>query len=201
MSDFEDEMEVDAPPVHIDIQFSGDNTASKGKRSAANLPVEAEDTLPWYCHPQILDSNLDGLLITTRVEKYRPNSLDDVEGHQDILATINRFVETNRLPHLLLYGPPGTGKTSTVLALARRIYGAKNMRQMVLELNASDDRGIEVVRYVIESPLPLLLPNSLRCKSNSILGSKSKPSPPPNKSSLPRQPKRPQQAPLPQTSS
>jgi len=51
-----------------------------------------------------------------------------------------------RLPHLLLYGPPGTGKTSTVLALARRIYGVKNMRQMVLELNASDDRGIDVVR-------------------------------------------------------
>ena len=53
-----------------------------------------------------------------------------------------------RLPHLLLYGPPGTGKTSTVLALARRIYGEKNMRQMVLELNASDDRGIDVVRYI-----------------------------------------------------
>jgi replication factor C subunit 3/5 len=56
-----------------------------------------------------------------------------------------------RLPHLLLYGPPGTGKTSTVLALARRIYGSNNMRQMVLELNASDDRGIDVVRY--ERPL------------------------------------------------
>ncbi|KAF2425775.1 replication factor C [Tothia fuscella] len=130
MSDFEDEMDVDAPPVHNDIQFSGE--ASKGKRSAANLPVEAEDTLPW-------------------VEKYRPKSLEDVEGHQDILATINRFVETNRLPHLLLYGPPGTGKTSTVLALARQIYGAKNMRQMVLELNASDDRGIEVVREQIKT--------------------------------------------------
>lgn len=56
-----------------------------------------------------------------------------------------------RLPHLLLYGPPGTGKTSTVLALARRIYGAKNMRQMVLELNASDDRGIDVVREQIKT--------------------------------------------------
>lgn len=57
----------------------------------------------------------------------------------------------NRLPHLLLYGPPGTGKTSTILALARRIYGAENMRQMVLELNASDDRGIDVVREQIKT--------------------------------------------------
>ncbi|KAJ9642843.1 Subunit of heteropentameric Replication factor C (RF-C) [Coniosporium tulheliwenetii] len=125
MSDFEDdEMDVDGPAVQSGINFSSNNTA-KGKRSAANLPVEAEDALPW-------------------VEKYRPVSLDDVSGHQDILATINKFVDSNRLPHLLLYGPPGTGKTSTVLALARRIYGTKNMRQMVLELNASDDRGIDV---------------------------------------------------------
>lgn len=56
-----------------------------------------------------------------------------------------------RLPHLLLYGPPGTGKTTTILALARRIYGNKNMRQMVLELNASDDRGIDVVREQIKT--------------------------------------------------
>ena len=86
-----------------------------------------------------------------RVEKYRPVTLADVSGHQDILATINKFVDTNRLPHLLLYGPPGTGKTSTVLALARRIYGNENIRQMVLELNASDDRGIDVVREQIKT--------------------------------------------------
>ncbi len=78
-------------------------------------------------------------------------TLADVSGHQDILATINKFVDANRLPHLLLYGPPGTGKTSTVLALARRIYGTENMRQMVLELNASDDRGIDVVREQIKT--------------------------------------------------
>lgn len=128
MSDYEDEMDVDAPK---DVQFSSDNASGK-KRTVADLPVEAQDNLPW-------------------VEKYRPSSLDDVSGHQDILATINRFVETNRLPHLLLYGPPGTGKTSTILALARRIYGTKNMRQMVLELNASDDRGIDVVREQIKT--------------------------------------------------
>ena len=74
-----------------------------------------------------------------------------MSGHQDILATINKFLDSNRLPHLLLYGPPGTGKTSTILALARRIYGAENLRQMVLELNASDDRGIDVVREQIKT--------------------------------------------------
>ncbi|TVY22145.1 Replication factor C subunit [Lachnellula hyalina] len=132
MSDYEDEMDIDTPAANDAILFSSENINSKGKRSAANLPVEAEDSLPW-------------------VEKYRPDTLEDVSGHQDILATINKFVDTNRLPHLLLYGPPGTGKTSTVLALARRIYGAKNMRQMVLELNASDDRGIDVVREQIKT--------------------------------------------------
>ncbi|KAJ5649200.1 uncharacterized protein N7484_002923 [Penicillium longicatenatum] len=128
MSDYEDEMDVDTSK---DVQFGSDNAAGK-KRTVADLPVEAQDNLPW-------------------VEKYRPESLDEVSGHQDILATINRFVEANRLPHLLLYGPPGTGKTSTVLALARKIYGTKNMRQMVLELNASDDRGIDVVREQIKT--------------------------------------------------
>lgn len=47
MSDYEDEMDVDAPPAKESILFSSDNTNAKGKRSAANLPVEAEDSLPW----------------------------------------------------------------------------------------------------------------------------------------------------------
>ncbi|EFE37843.1 hypothetical protein TRV_07502 [Trichophyton verrucosum HKI 0517] len=132
MSDYEDDMDVDAPPARDTAAFTADPTDVKGKRIVADLPVEAGDNLPW-------------------VEKYRPDTLDDVSGHQDIIATINRFVDSNRLPHLLLYGPPGTGKTSTILALARRIYGSKNMRQMVLELNASDDRGIDVVREQIKT--------------------------------------------------
>ncbi|KAL2004593.1 hypothetical protein VTN00DRAFT_3329 [Thermoascus crustaceus] len=131
MSDYEDDMDVDVPSKDA-IQFSSSDANAKGKRTVADLPVEAQDNLPW-------------------VEKYRPNTLGDVSGHRDIIATINRFIDSNRLPHLLLYGPPGTGKTSTILALARRIYGSKNMRQMVLELNASDDRGIEVVREQIKT--------------------------------------------------
>ncbi|EER27561.1 Activator 1 subunit 3, putative [Coccidioides posadasii C735 delta SOWgp] len=130
MSDIEDEMDIDVQPAKHSISSSLEDV--KGKRVQADLPVEAEDNLPW-------------------VEKYRPSTLDDVSGHQDIIATINRFIESNRLPHLLLYGPPGTGKTSTILALARQIYGVKNVRQMVLELNASDDRGIDVVREQIKT--------------------------------------------------
>ncbi len=63
--------------------------------------------------------------------------------------TVKRLLDANRLPHLLLYGPPGTGKTSTILALANEMYGSSRPH-MVLELNASDDRGINIVRQEIQ---------------------------------------------------
>ncbi|GIL70670.1 hypothetical protein Vretimale_3774 [Volvox reticuliferus] len=83
------------------------------------------------------------------VEKYRPKSLDEVAAHKQIIDTIKRLTSENRLPHLLLYGPPGTGKTSTILAVARQIYG-NSLANMTLELNASDERGINVVRQEIQ---------------------------------------------------
>lgn len=85
------------------------------------------------------------------VEKYRPNSLEDLISHKDIITTIKRFVAEDRLPHLLFYGPPGTGKTSTILALAKQIYAPREFNSMVLELNASDDRGIGIVRGAVLS--------------------------------------------------
>lgn len=84
------------------------------------------------------------------VEKYRPTNLDEVYGQQETVQTIRKFAREGRIPHLLFYGPPGSGKTSTIIALAREMYG-KNYRNMVLELNASDDRGIDVVRNQIKN--------------------------------------------------
>lgn len=83
------------------------------------------------------------------VEKYRPKTLEDVAAHKDILETVKRLVDENKLPHLLLYGPPGTGKTSMILAIAKQIYG-KRAGQMCLHLNSSDARGIDVVRNDIQ---------------------------------------------------
>ncbi|BES95506.1 replication factor c [Nesidiocoris tenuis] len=80
------------------------------------------------------------------VEKYRPSQLNDLISHDDIIRTINKFIAEDQLPHLLFYGPPGTGKTSTILACAKQLYTKGQFNSMVMELNASDDRGIGIVR-------------------------------------------------------
>lgn len=61
------------------------------------------------------------------------------------MGTLRRSVETGKIPHLLLYGPPGTGKTSTILALAKEIFGPKFYWSWILELNASDEWGIDMI--------------------------------------------------------
>ena len=83
------------------------------------------------------------------VEKYRPQNMDGLISHTSIINTIKAFVKADSLPHLLFYGPPGTGKTSTMVATAKDMYG-KKYKMSVLELNASDERGIGVVRNVIK---------------------------------------------------
>ena len=82
------------------------------------------------------------------IEKYRPNSLDEVVDHEIKIKTLKAMIEKNELTHLLFYGPPGTGKTSTVQAMAKDMFGA-NYKNNIKELNASDDRGIEIVRTII----------------------------------------------------
>lgn len=84
------------------------------------------------------------------VEKYRPNTMSEVRGHSDIVTVLTKFGGIPRIPHLLFYGPPGTGKTSTILSMAKDYYGV-DTRGLVMEINASDERGVEVVTGKIKS--------------------------------------------------
>ena len=85
-------------------------------------------------------------------EKYRPNLICDIQNQDNIIETIRMGIDKSDLPHLLLYGSPGTGKTSTALAICNEIYKNKSdLIRNVLELNASDERGIDVVRSKIKA--------------------------------------------------
>ncbi len=78
-------------------------------------------------------------------EKYRPGKLEEVAGQQDIVAGLRAFVKARNMPNMLFAGPPGVGKTTCAIALARELFG-DDMATNFLELNASDERGIDVVR-------------------------------------------------------
>ncbi|DAZ96262.1 TPA: hypothetical protein N0F65_012565 [Lagenidium giganteum] len=83
------------------------------------------------------------------VEKYRPQTLTDVVGNADTIDCLRAMARDGNMTNLILSGPPGTGKTTSILCLARELLGPA-FKQAVLELNASDDRGIDTVRNKIK---------------------------------------------------
>ncbi len=83
-------------------------------------------------------------------EKYRPHSLSDIVDQEEIVNRLKSFVKAQNVPHCIFAGPPGTGKTTAALCLAHDLYGAR-FRDFVMELNASDERGINVVRETVKT--------------------------------------------------
>lgn len=104
----------------------GSGSGGGGTKSSGNNSYE----LPW-------------------VEKYRPNNLDEVVGNEEVIDRLRVVAKNGNMPNLLLSGPPGCGKTTAIMALARETLGGQ-LRNALLELNASDDRGIDTVRNKIK---------------------------------------------------
>jgi replication factor C small subunit len=83
-------------------------------------------------------------------EKYRPKTLNDMVNQKEIVERLKSFVKSRNVPHCIFAGPPGTGKTTAALCLTRDLYG-EAYREHIMELNASDERGIDVVRETVKT--------------------------------------------------
>ncbi len=84
------------------------------------------------------------------VEKYRPEKIEEIVGQVEVVERMKGYIATRNLPNMLFAGPPGTGKTTSAIALVKELYG-ETWRSYFLELNASDERGIDVVREKIKT--------------------------------------------------
>ncbi|VVD05200.1 unnamed protein product [Leptidea sinapis] len=107
-----------------------DDVQPVSKPAPATVAVKATSHLPW-------------------IEKYRPQTFADIVGNEDTVSRLAVFARTGNAPNIIIAGPPGVGKTTTILCLARALLGTA-FKDAVLELNASNDRGIDVVRNKIK---------------------------------------------------
>jgi replication factor C subunit 3/5 len=100
------------------------------------------------------------------VEKYRPKKLDDILYHDNIVSTLKKTISDKKynVPHFLFYGPPGTGKTSTIETFLSELYG-KHVEEMTMNINASEERGIRIVR---EKIIPFVSTQSITTDTKDI---------------------------------
>lgn len=83
------------------------------------------------------------------MEKFRPREFKDIVGNEEAVKRLSQFAKDGNMPNIILHGPPGCGKTTVILCMAREILGP-HMKEAVLELNASNERGLDVVRNKIK---------------------------------------------------
>ncbi|MEM0156135.1 MAG: replication factor C small subunit [Thermoplasmataceae archaeon] len=102
-------------------------------------------------------------MIDIWTEKYRPTQLSEIVGQEEIVRKLKSFVERRELPHLIFAGPAGIGKTSAALALAMELFG-QEWKQYILELNASNERGIDVIRENVKDFARIKASNDLGFK-------------------------------------
>jgi len=83
------------------------------------------------------------------IEKYRPKTFSEIKGQKEIIKRVKAFVEQKNMPHMMFSGPAGVGKTTLSLIIAKKLFG-DSWRENFLELNASDERGIDVIRNKVK---------------------------------------------------
>jgi replication factor C subunit 2/4 len=109
----------------LDVSFTTDNKKRKPKLSTRKI-----DKLPW-------------------VEKHRPTNIDDVIVSDIIRTKIDKIIEDKNMPNIIITGEPGTGKTSTIKCIAKKFIPPDKYERSVLELNASDERGLNMINNTI----------------------------------------------------
>ena len=90
-----------------------------------------------------------GVMSELWVERHRPQSVSEIRGQASVVSRLKVYAEHKEFPHLLFAGPPGTGKTTAAMALTKDVYG-KNFRDNLLEMNASDERGLDKIRSKVK---------------------------------------------------
>ena len=133
------------PPTAMQVDGAGAGAAEPSRKAAGAAG------LPWVRPPAPPPPprRLGGVRASAKVEKYRPKVIRDVVGNKEAMARLEVIAREGNVPNMLLAGAPGTGKTTSIMCLARQVLGPK-LKEAVLELNASDDRGIDVVRNKIK---------------------------------------------------